>query len=334
MKRHFVLILAALALGLGIGCGQALMSGSGLPWAMAQAYDFGPEETTSIAVTRQATPAVVGIQTGAGSGSGVVIREDGVILTNSHVIGNARQVRVSLADGTEHTGTVLGRDQRIDIAVLRVPATNLPAAPLADSDLLEVGQLAFAIGNPLGFERTVTRGIVSGLNRALGAQLDELIQTDAAINPGNSGGPLLNSSGQVIGINTAVIRPNVATGLGFAVPINLARDVADQLLTTGVIRRTFLGILYQEVTPEIATQFRLPVRRGLAVTSVEPGTPAANAGLRRGDIIVHIDDLPMNAGGDLRRLLRQRRSGDTVSIGVVRGAQQVTLRAVLGEVIQ
>jgi serine protease Do len=332
MKRGMTTLGAALALGIGIGCGQALVGGAPAPWISAQVAPMAAEEATVIAVTRQATPAVVGIQRQGGSGSGVIIRSDGVLITNAHVVGNAQQVRVSLTDGSEFVGSVLGRDTDIDIAVVRITGQDFPAAPLADSDLLEVGQSAIAIGNPLGFERTVTRGIVSGLNRALGPTLDELIQTDAAINPGNSGGPLLNSAGQVIGINTAVIRPGLATGLGFAVPINLAADIAEQLLTTGVIRRAYLGIANQSVTPEMAQQLRLPVRQGIVVVEVGPGTPAAAAGLRRGDIITSIDDTPMTDGGDLRRFLRQRTPGATIRITGIRGQQQFTTNARLGEV--
>jgi serine protease Do len=333
MKKGLTVVGGALALGLGIGCGQALVGSGAAPWVLAQTTTVGQEERSVIAVTRQATPAVVGIQRPGGSGSGVIIRSDGVVITNAHVVGNAPQVRVSMTDGSEFTGTVLGRDPTIDIAVVRIPGTAFPAAPLADSDLLQVGQSAIAIGNPLGFERTVTRGIVSGLNRALGETLDELIQTDAAINPGNSGGPLLNSSGQVIGINTAVIRPGLATGLGFAVPINLAADIADQLISTGVIRRAFLGIANQTVTPEIAQQFRLPVQQGIVVVEVGQGTPAAAAGLRRGDIITRIDDASISDGGDLRRFLRQRTPGATVTITGVRGNQPFTATARLGEVV-
>jgi serine protease Do len=326
-------LVAALALGLGFACGQAWTGGEGLDGVIAQEAALGAEERIAIAVTRRATPAVVGIQTGSGAGSGVIVRQDGVVLTNAHVIGAAQQVRVSLTDGTEYVGTVLGRDQSIDIAVVRIPGRNLPAAPLADSDQIEVGQLAIAIGNPLGFERTVTRGIVSGLNRALGGQLEELIQTDAAINPGNSGGPLLNSSGQVIGINTAVIRPGIATGLGFAVPINLARDVAEQLLTTGVIRRAYLGVSYDNITPEIAAQFRLPVRQGIVLVMVGPGTPAAAAGLAQGDIVTDIDGTEIAEGGDLRRLLRQRRPGELVTIAGMRRGERFTVQVRLGEIV-
>jgi len=329
MRKGVTTIGVALAIGIGIGGGQ-ILAGSGAPWLIAQIAPTGSEERTVIAVTRQVTPAVVGIQRAGGSGSGVIIRPDGVVLTNAHVVGNARQVRVSLADGTEYSGTVLGRDPSIDVAVVRIPGRGLPAAPLADSDQLLVGQSAIAIGNPLGFERTVTRGIVSGLNRALGG-LEELIQTDAAINPGNSGGPLLNSAGQVIGINTAIIRPSIATGLGFAVPINLAADIADQLITTGVIRRAYLGIGYQSVTPEMAQQLRLPVQTGIIVLNLEPGSPASSAGLLRGDIITRIGDTAITDGGDLRRFLRQSAPGATITVAVIRRNQGISIPVRLGE---
>lgn len=298
--------------------------------APAPAQGFSAEERNAIDVTRRATPAVVGIQTGSGSGSGVLIRQDGVILTNAHVVARSTQVRVSLADGSEYVGTVLGRDPTIDIAVVRISGQNLPAAPLGDSDDIQVGQFVIAIGNPLGFERTVTRGIVSGLNRAV-SQLDELIQTDAAINPGNSGGPLLNSSGEVIGINTATVNPGIATGLGFAVPINLARDVAEQLLATGSIRRALLGIQYDEISREMAAQLRLPVNAGLVVTRVEPGTPAAEAGLRRGDIITRMNNTNINRGGDLSRFLRQNEPGRAFRVEGYRGTERITFEGRLGE---
>jgi serine protease Do len=179
----------------------------------------------------------------------------------------------------------------------------------------------------------VTVGVVSGLNRALGRQLEDLIQTDAAINPGNSGGPLLNSSGQVIGINTAIIRPEVATGLGFAVPINVGRDIAEQLITTGVIRRAFLGIGYEDLTREIAAQLRVPATDGIVVMQVEPGTPAATAGLRRGDIITGLADARIRTGGDLRRTIRELAPGDTVTVSGIRAGQAFNVRIQLGEVV-
>lgn len=317
---------------LEIGVGQALLEGDHGA-AAAQPGDYRTEEQNMIAVAREAMPAVVGIQTRAGSGSGVIIRADGVIVTNAHVVGDWRQVTVSLTDGSELVGIVLGRDPTIDIAVVRVTRDNLPTAPLGDSDRLEVGQLAIAIGNPLNFERTVTRGIVSGLNRSIEAtSLPELIQTDAAINRGNSGGPLLNSAGQVIGINTIVIQPSIATGLGFAVPINLARDIADQLLTTGVIRRARLGINSVEITAEVARQFpALPVDGGVVITQVEPGSPAAMADLRRGDILIRLGDTPIGGIGDLARFLRQRSPGDTTTIVVIRGGREIMAEARLAE---
>jgi serine protease Do len=292
------------------------------------------EETTIIRVAREVTPAVVSVTTNQGGGSGIIIRADGVVLTNAHVVGESTNVTVSLADGRELRGVVLGRDRSVDVAVVRVQANNLPVASIGDSDRVEVGQLAIAIGNPLGLERTVTRGVISAVNRdPRGVPIaGGLLQTDAAINPGNSGGPLLDSSGRVIGINTAVL--SGATGLGFAVPINLARDVADQLLTTGIIRRTYLGISFDDIDARTARQFRLPVSAGVLVLYVDPRSPAGTAGLRRGDIITTIDRTAMTSGGDLRRLLRARKPGDQVTLTVVdaeSGARRtVTIR--LGEV--
>ena len=332
MRHATAIVAAALWASFAVGCTQGALRG-GYGEAAAQAGDFRTEEQNMIDVTRRTTPAVVGIQTGSGSGSGVIIRPDGVILTNAHVVGDAQQVTVSLTDGTELPGTVLGRDRLIDIAVVRVQRNDLPAAPLGDSDRLQVGQLTIAIGNPLGFERTVTRGIVSGLNRSLAADLPDLIQTDAAINRGNSGGPLLNSAGQVIGINTAVIQPGIATGLGFAVPINLARDVAEQLLTTGEIRRAYLGIGTIEITADLARFYRLPVQEGVIVTQTERGSPAATAGLLRGDIIVRLDDAAIGGSGDLSRFLRQRRPGDVVTITIIRDTQQIRVQTRLAETV-
>ncbi len=319
------------------GCAQA----TGGPAIPVQPAVVSPAvasgESAVIEVARLIMPTVVGISTQGGAGSGVIIREDGVILTNAHVIGNAQQVQVGLADGRQLTGRVLGRDPSIDIAVVQVPATQLPVAPLGDSDLLEPGQATVAIGNPAGLERTVTTGVVSGINRVLGAQtgaqLEELIQTDAAINPGNSGGPLLDSSGRVIGINTAVLRGAGAfVGLGFAVPINLARNVAEQLLTTGVIRRAYLGVNYQEITPEIARRFSIPVQQGLILMTVGANTPAARAGLRQGDVITRVDQTPIVRGGDLRRILRERAGGDVIRITATRPAGTFTVDVELAEI--
>ena len=327
-------VAAALAVGVGIGFGAAAGGElRGAPPAWAQAQDG--EEGNVVRVARQVTPAVVSVTSNAGAGSGVIIRADGVILTNAHVVGQSARVQIGLANGTTLTGRVLGRDPSIDIAVVDVEGAGLPAAPLGNSDALEVGQTAIAIGNPLALERTVTRGIVSALNRTASEfNLDELIQTDAAINPGNSGGPLLDSRGRVVGINTAVLRGAGgmgAEGLGFAVPINLASDVAQQILTTGRVTRAFIGINYVDVTAEMARQFGLPVQAGIILRAVGQGTPAGAAGLRPGDILTRLDDTPINTGGDLRRAIRERDPGDTVTLAGVRPDGPFTVRLRLAQ---
>lgn len=289
------------------------------------------QEQVTIAVARQVSPAVVSVAHQGGSGSGIIMQADGVILTNAHVVGAARQVEIGLADGRVLQGQVVGRDPTIDVAVVRVEASGLPAAPVGDSDQLQVGQAAIAIGNPLGLERTVTSGVVSAINRSpRGFGLDELIQTDAAISPGNSGGPLLDSRGQVIGMNTAVIRAPGAEGLGFAIPINLAKDVVQQVLTTGRVTRAFLGIEYRDIDEQLARQFGLPVQQGVIVAAVGRGTPADRAGIRPGDIITQIGNTEVTQGGDLRRALRARQPGDRVEIELRRrdGSETVTARLV------
>lgn len=330
-----------LALGLAVGAGFGLTAGTvtrdaikpahAQQYTIAQAPAFGTEEANVVRIARQVSPAVVSVsQQEGGSGSGVIVRPDGVILTNAHVVGLSRTVRVGLADGRRVEGRVIGRDPSLDVAVVRIDVPDAPVAPIGDSDRLEVGQTAIAIGNPLGLERTVTTGVISAVNRSpRGIALDGLIQTDAAISPGNSGGPLLDSRGRVIGINTAVLRATGAQGLGFAVPINLAQNVTTQILTTGRVVRSFLGVEYRDVEPEMAEQFRLSVREGIVVAAVAPGKPADRAGIERGDIITRIDDTPIRQGGDLRRVLRDRRPGDSVRVTVVRigeGTRTMTAR--------
>ena len=278
------------------------------------------DEQNVIRVARQVTPTVVSITVpNFGAGSGAVIRRDGMILTNAHVVGSARTVQVGLADGRRVEGTVLGRDAGLDVAVVRIPVNDAPVAPLGNSDRLQVGQLAIAVGNPLGLERTVTTGVISALNRpgrALGGET--FIQTDAAISPGNSGGPLVDSRGAVIGINTAELLGQGVQGLGFAIPINLAMEMANQVLATGRYVRPYLGILYGDIDENLASQFRLPVKEGVIVTDVQRGSPAAAGGLRPQDIITRINDTPVEMGGDLRRVLRGLKPGDEVQLTVVR----------------
>jgi S1-C subfamily serine protease len=339
MRKTVTALALAGALGAGIGAGQFMASGdppaSGAAPLWADAPLLTPEQTV-IEVTRRVSPAVVSISSRAGSGSGVVIRQDGVILTNAHVVGNMSRVGVRLANGDEYVGEVLGRAPDIDLAVVRVDGRNLPVAPLGDSDRLQVGQSAIAIGNPVGFERSVTTGVVSALNRSLGVRLEELIQTDAAINPGNSGGPLLNSSGEVIGINTAVLnatpRGEPIVGIGFAIPINLGRDVAEQLLTTGVVSRPFIGIRHLGLYPELVAQFRLPVREGVLIVEVEPGSPADRAGLEQGDIITRLAGSEITGEEDLRRVLRNTRPNTTVQASGARGNGGFEVSIRLGEI--
>ena len=285
-------------------------------------------EQTVVGVTQRVTPAVVGVRGGSGSGSGFIVRRDGIILTNHHVVGDAMTVTIELGTGTEVQGRVLGRDPVLDVAVVDIDGSDLPAVQLGDSDKLQVGQTTIAIGNPLDFNRSVTTGIVSGVGRTLrggrgSPGLYELIQTDAAINPGNSGGPLLNSGGQVIGINTAVIPGDVrqgvsAVGLGFAIPINVAREVAEQLIATGRIRSAYLGLEPRDLDPEMARQYGIPTSQGIIIARLVRNEPADRAGIRSGDIITRIDDTPINNGGDLRRFLRALPANRTITIQGIR----------------
>ena len=334
MKRSFAPVGLALALGVGIGIGQHVPSNI-LPVAHADGSSMllrTGEEQSVIRVARQVSPAVVSVRQGGALGSGVLVRSDGIILTNAHVVGNASRVNVKLANGESLTGQVIGKDTAVDIAVVRIPGSNFPQAAMADSDRLEVGQSAIAIGNPLGLERTVTRGVVSAVNRRLGgSELDGLIQTDAAINPGNSGGPLLDSNGSVIGINTAVLRGDGASGLGFAVPINTANNVARQILTTGKVQHVLLGVNIGDVTHELAERFGLPVTAGAIVMGIQEGSPAEQAGIRASDVIVRIDQTSVSSGGELRRLLRGHKPGDTVSLTIRRGNSTLQIKARLIE---
>ena len=294
---------------------------------------YQPEEQRIVEVVERVSPAVVSISPGRGMGSGFFIREDGTILTNAHVVGQAREVAVRMADGRTLRGRVLGRDPSVDTAVVKVSGKDFPAISIADSDGLRAGQSAIAIGSPLGLERTVTTGVISAVNRSLGdSELEGLIQTDAAINPGNSGGPLLDSGGRVIGINTAILSAP-GGGLGFAVPINLARNVADQILATGRVRRVMLGVILSDVTAELAERLDLPVEQGAVVMEVASGSPAHKAGIRGADILTAIDGDEVKTGGDVRRVLRPHKPGDTVSVTLRRRSESgpVTVRVVLAE---
>ncbi len=240
-----------------------------------------------------------------GVGSGLIIDPGGFILTNAHVIEGAREIEVTLVDGRKFPGKVVGIDKSTDIAVIKIDDTNLPVPELGDSDKLMVGQIAIAIGNPLGLVGgpTVTTGVVSALNRSIQSEkgfMEELIQTDAAINPGNSGGPLADSSGVVFGINAAIIP--FAQGIGFAIPINTAKKIAESLMLYGEVRRPWLGIIGLDITPKVVAYYDLPVSKGVIVMRVVPNSPAEKARLEEKDLIQKIGDVSINNMKDLQYL--------------------------------
>lgn len=303
--------------------------------------------TEVIDTVRKVEPAVVTIVTnGSGSsafgrtiqasGSGVVISQEGHIITNDHVVEGANSVTVIFNDGERATATVVGTDPLTDIAVLKV-GTQVPAfVPFGDSSSLQLGEWVIAIGSPLGdYRGSVTVGVVSGLNRRVGPQQEDLVQTDAAINHGNSGGPLINLAGQIIGINTLVVRDSIggapAEGLGFAVPSNTVRSVAEQLISRGRIEYPFIGIEYTDVTPQSASEMNLTAKNGIIITRVTSDSPASRAGLQIQDVVTAIDNKPIDQDHSLRSVLFQYRVGDKVTLSIERSGKtqqiQVTLVA-------
>ncbi len=261
-----------------------------------------------------------------GSGSGFVITPDGFILTNSHVVDGASKVEVTLADGQRSEAQIIGNDPETDLAVVRINAPNLVPVAFGDSQKIRVGQLAIAIGNPYGFQYSVTAGVVSALSRSLrsrtGRLIDNIIQTDAALNPGNSGGPLVNSRGEVIGVNTAMILP--AQGISFAIAINTAKFVAGKLIKEGRIRRSYIGVAGQVVPihRRLVRYYNLPVETGVHVVSIEPDSPALRAGVQEGDVIVSFDDHPIAGIDDLHRLLTDNRTGVRSMLTVIRRSEK------------
>ena len=268
----------------------------------------------------------------AGSGSGFIITPDGFVLTNSHVVHGADKVEVTLADGRKPDAHVVGADPDTDLAVVRIYAPNLKPVRLADSNQLRVGQLAIAIGNPYGFQYTVTAGVVSALGRTFrsnsGRLMDGIIQTDAALNPGNSGGPLVNSRGEVVGVNTAVILP--AQGLCFAISINIAKYIAGFLIKDGVIHRAFLGIGGQttKIHRRFVRHFNLPNESAMLVLGVEPGSPASRAGFREGDLIVDFNGNPIAGVDDLHKQLTGAQVGVRSQLTVIRHTEKLQLEVV------
>ncbi|MBI4168948.1 MAG: Do family serine endopeptidase [Acidobacteria bacterium] len=267
-------------------------------------------------------------------GSGVVVGDRGTILTSNHVVENAREVKVAGSDGRGLRARVLGTDPRTDLAVLRVENASLPKAALGDSERLQVGDIVLAIGNPFGLGGTVTMGIVSAIGRgSLGiADYEDFIQTDAAINPGNSGGALINTRGEVIGINTAIYsRTGGYQGIGFAIPSNMARGVLESILEHGRVVRGYAGLGLQAITPDIARAFDLDETRGALVAAIDPRGPAAAAGLRPGDVIVSLRGRPVASDDDLRTQLSRLKPGEKAALGVVRNGRRFEAGLVLDE---
>jgi S1-C subfamily serine protease len=270
-----------------------------------------------------------------GSGSGFIISSDGFIVTNNHVIENAQEIKVSLADGRKVSAHLKGSDPSTDIAVLKIYENSLKALSFADSDKLHVGQIAIAIGNPLGLQHTVTAGVVSALGRTLrasdGRLIDDVIQTDASLNPGNSGGPLVNSAGQVIGVNTAMIP--TAHGICFAVSSNLAAYVAGKLIMDGRVKRAYLGIAGQLVnlTERMIAANRLERKTGVYIFEIEADVPVQNSGLRIGDIIVSFNNKPIASVDDLHKLLNEDTIGQYVILGVLREGRKRDVEVIPGE---
>jgi serine protease Do len=264
-------------------------------------------------------------------GSGFIISGDGFILTNNHVVAKADKIKVKVASGKEYDAEVKGRDPNTDLALIKIKAEDtLPSVRLGDSDKLRVGDWVFAIGNPFGLDHTVTAGIVSAKGRVIGAgPYDNFIQTDASINPGNSGGPLFNLDGEVVGINTAIVAQG--QGIGFAVPVNLAKDVVKDLKTKGHVTRGWLGLSIQDITPDMAENLKLKDRRGAIVGQVFPGDPADKAGIKTGDIILEIDGRKIENTNELLRIVAALPVGKKVEIIVLRNGRELRQQLVVGE---
>ncbi|MBE3091266.1 MAG: Do family serine endopeptidase [Candidatus Atribacteria bacterium] len=269
-----------------------------------------------------------------GTGSGFIINQEGYIITNEHVVHNADKIKVTLSDGREFTGEVIGSDVTSDMAIVKIKADNLPLVALGDSDKLRVGEIVVAIGNPYGLQQTVTMGVVSAKGRSIPAGAEghvykDFIQTDAAINPGNSGGPLLNTKGEVVGINTAIIP--FAQGIGFAIPVNIAKKNIDDLINFGKVLRSWLGVYIQEVTPEIAKQFNQTEAKGVLVGDVVKNSPAEAAGIKTGDIIKKVNNEEVNSPEELQNKIGNIEIGKEANIEIVRNGETISFVVKIGE---
>lgn len=267
-----------------------------------------------------------------GAGTGFILTKDGYIVTNNHVIEGAQKITVKLVDGRTFSGKVVGTDPFSDVAVIKVEAHNLPTLPLGNSDLIRIGEWVIAIGNPFGLTHTVTVGVISAKGRSgIGiTDIEDFIQTDAAINPGNSGGPLLNLKGEVIGMNTAIFsRSGGYMGIGFAIPINIVKTVAEQIRTKGKVERGWLGVVIQDLTPSLAEELNLKVTQGVLITEVIPDSPAAKAQLREKDVILSINGKAVKNASDLRSQILLLKPGTEVELEIMRGAEKKRIKVVI-----
>lgn len=355
-----VILIVLLSAGAGFGGGIAAMYyyGLGMAGQASQEITINPDDdiNTAEAIAAKVLPSVVGISTSTevtyqsffgeqkgmqnGIGTGIIVDENGYILTNSHVVsdGTAKTIIVQLTDGREVPGTVLWNDKSIDLAIVKIEATNLKAAELGDSEDVRIGAYAAAIGNPLGmaFDRTVTQGVISGLDRSITVSdgqtkltMDGLIQTDASINAGNSGGPLLNSEGHVIGINSA--KAQSGEGLGFAIPINTAKPIVDEIKTKGEFKRSYIGIRGASVSDYLQAypDAEIGTETGVYIVQLYTDSPAEKAGLKEGDIITGLEDQKIESMTQLISGLFQYRPGDTVKLSVIRDSRTMTFNVTL-----
>ena len=362
LKIRHPLLAGLMAVGL-LGLGGA----AGAQISAPGAQGLSPEEQIVISVYKQAGAGVVHITSTAlaydfffnpvpqrGTGSGFIVDDRGYILTNNHVVEEAESLEVTLADKSKVPAKLIGRDPSNDLAVIKITVAKEKLSPLrmGNSDALQVGQMAIAIGNPFGLDRTVTRGVVSSIGRTLraesGRQIRGIIQTDAPINPGNSGGPLLNSRGEVIGINSAIYTPSGGSvGIGFAIPINSAKRLLPQLIAKGRVSHPWLGISGLDITPEVAKSLKLPAKEGILIIQASPQGPAGRAGMKGsvkqarvgntlvrvgGDIIVAVDGRKVLSVDDLTAFLDgERKAGDEVKMDLLRDGRSLTLSVRLGE---
>ncbi|HYP38076.1 MAG TPA: Do family serine endopeptidase [Stellaceae bacterium] len=269
------------------------------------------------------------------AGSGVIVdAAQGYVLTNNHVVENATNIEVTTKDNRQLKARLIGRDPETDIAVLQIAAGGLTSVPMGDSDRLQVGDFVLAVGNPFGLGQTVTSGIVSALGRSPGIEgYEDFIQTDASINPGNSGGPLVDLQGRIVGINTAIVAPSGGNvGIGFAVPINMARQVMDQLISGGEIKRGRIGVAIQDLTPDIAQALGTTHTQGAVIARVEQGSPADRAGLRTHDLVVAVNGVPIHTGAELKNRVGLSKIGDAVDLTIIRAGSERTVAVRIDQV--